>query len=159
MQSKASRELRQEAYRLLGQIIARADPGRLDAWAELGLTMTQLRLLFLLRREEGATGRALSQHLKVSPSALTRMVDRLVRHDLVRRRADDGDRRLVRHYLTSSGLRAVGEMERAGRARIDRVFQRLDRAQVERLVLALRDLETAVQEVEREEGSAGGNVR
>ncbi len=43
--------LREHAFRLLGRAMTRFDPGRLEDWVELGLTMTQLRVLFVLRNE------------------------------------------------------------------------------------------------------------
>ncbi len=143
--------LREEAFHLFGRILIRSDPGRLEAWAGLGLTMTQLRVLFLLRAEEGLSAGALADRLSVTPSTLTRIMDRLVRNGLVQRRIDDGDRRLVRHHLTPSGLRTVEEMERTGRARLNLVFGRLAPPQLERLVLALRDLAAAAEAAEAQE--------
>lgn len=148
--------LRQEAFQLLGRTIARSDPGRLEAWVGLGLTMTQLRVLFILRAEDGASARTLAERLSVTPSTLTRIMDRLVRHDLVHRQADDGDRRLVRHHLTAAGWRTVEELERTGRARMNRIFERLSQEELQRLVLALRDLVRAAEAVEAEERREAG---
>ena len=144
--------LREEAFLLFGRVLTRSDPGRLEAWAGLGLSMTQLRVLFMLRAEEGLSAGALAERLSVTPSTLTRIMDRLVRNDLVRREVDDDDRRLVRHYLTAAGLRAVEEMERTGRARMNRIFGRLSHDELQRLVLALRDLAAAAEAVEAQEG-------
>ncbi|TET95619.1 MAG: MarR family transcriptional regulator, partial [Dehalococcoidia bacterium] len=71
--------LRERAFYLLSRAVARSDPGRLEAWVELGLTMTQLRVLFVLRAEDGASAGALAERLRVTPSPLPRIVDRLVR--------------------------------------------------------------------------------
>ncbi len=132
--------------------MARFDPVRLlEAWVELGLTMAQLRVLFLLRSEEGAAAGALAERLSVTPSTLTRMVDRLARQGLVRLETDHGDRRLVRHYLTAMGASTVEEMERLGRARLNEVMDRLTTPQLERLVLALDDLAAALEAQEAEE--------
>jgi MarR family len=68
---------REEAFRLFGKLVARSDPGRLEAFADLGLTMTQLRLLFLLRGADGLSAGALADQLGVTPSTLTRIMDRL----------------------------------------------------------------------------------
>ena len=144
--------LRDEAFRLFGSIVVRSDPGRLESWVGLGLTMTQLRVLFVLNMEDGLSAGALADRLSVTPSTLTRIMDRLVRNKLVRREADDDDRRLVRHFLTVTGRRSVEEMERAGRARMNQVLGRLNSEQLERLVLALRDLSAAAGDVEAEEG-------
>jgi DNA-binding MarR family transcriptional regulator len=143
--------LRERAFRLLGRTVLRFDPGRLEAWVELGLTMTQLRVLFMLREESGASAGSLAERLSVTPSTVTRIVDRLVRQKLVRRETDDGDRRLVRHYLSSAGASTVEELERRGRARINEVMDRLSAAQLERLVLALDDLAAALDAQEAED--------
>ena len=140
--------LREQAFHLFGQAITRSDPGHLEAWVHLGLTLTQLRVLFLLRAEAGASAGAsagaLAERLKVTPSTLTRIVDRLDRQGLVRRESDHGDRRLVRHHLSAKGGRAVEELERGARARMNEVMDRLTNVQLERLVLALTDLTAAL---------------
>jgi DNA-binding MarR family transcriptional regulator len=143
--------LRERAFYLLGRAMARSDPGRLEAWVELGLTITQLRVLFVLRAEDGASAGVLAERLRVTPSTLTRIVDRLVRHKLVRRETDHGDRRLVRHYLSATGARTVEEIERRGRARMNEVMDRLSARQLEQLVLALEDLTGALDAQEAQE--------
>jgi DNA-binding MarR family transcriptional regulator len=143
--------LRERVFRLFARSVLRFDPGRLEAWVELGLTMTQLRVLFLLWADDGASAGVLAERLNVTPSTLTRIVDRLVRQRLVRRDADDDDRRLVRHRLSDSGADTVRELERGGRARMNEVMDRLSPAQLERLVLALDDFAAALDAQEAEE--------
>jgi DNA-binding MarR family transcriptional regulator len=145
--------LRERVLRLFGRAVLRFDPGRLEGWVELGLTMTQLRVLFLLWAEEGASAGVLAERLSVTPSTLTRIVDRLFRHGLVRRETDAEDRRLVRHYLSESGANTVKELERGGRARMNEVMDRLSHAQLERLVVALDDFAAALDAQEAEEMS------
>jgi DNA-binding MarR family transcriptional regulator len=145
-------DLREEAFTLLGRVVTRSDPGRLEAWAGLGLTMTQLRVLFMVRAEEGVSAGTLAENLGVTPPTLTRIMDRLVSNRLVRREADENDRRLVRHQLTQEGLRTVEEMERTGRARVNSVLSRLTPEQVKRLVLALRDFNEAAEAVDEPAG-------
>ncbi len=144
----ADADSREEAFQLFGRLVARSDPGRFEAWAGLGLTMTQLRVLFLLRTEDRLSAGALAESLNVTPSTLTRIMDRLVLNRLVRREIDSDDRRLVRHHLTDSGFEIIGEMERTFRSRMDHVFVRLSEDQLKRLVLALRDLFAAYEAVE-----------
>jgi DNA-binding MarR family transcriptional regulator len=147
-------ELREDAFRLFSRIVIRVDPGRLDAWADLGLTMTQLRVLMILSAEDGLSARTLADRLVVTPSTLTRIMDRLVSNSLVRREVDDGDRRFVRHRLTDAGLRTIRDVERFGRARMDSIFGSLSRDQLERMVLALRDLAAAFEAPEAEPSMA-----
>lgn len=143
-------DLSLEAFQLFGKIVSRADPSRLEAYAGYGLTLTQLRVLFLLRSEPGLSAGAIAESIRVTPSTLTRIMDRIVRSGLVRRDADEADRRLVRHSLTDAGSRAVEGIERVGRERMGTIFDRLDKAQLERLVDGLRDLIAAAESVEGE---------
>src|SRR5207249_7930204 len=138
-----SETTRDEAFRLFGKLVARSDPGRLEAWADLGLTMTQLRLLFLLRPADGLSAGAIADQLGVTPSTLTRITDRLVRHDLVRRETDCNDRRLVRHHLTAGARRIIEEMDGLGRAGRDGILARPTPLKFDRGGLALRDYSPA----------------
>src|SRR3972149_3448560 len=95
-------QLKQVAQ-LYGDAIGIVDALRISHWSEGGLTMPQLRLLLLLREENGQTVGALAEHLGVNPSTITGHVDRLVNVGLVRREADAADRPLNRHALTRGG--------------------------------------------------------
>ncbi len=140
-------QLMQEGFTLLARLMAWADPSRLEEWAELGLTITQIRILFLLRRLGGPTARQLAQELEVSPSTLTRIVDRLERHGLVRRVTDQQDRRQVRHLLTAKGRKTLARLEQTGRARLGHLFSRLTAQELAQVVEALRILHrSAVEE-------------
>jgi DNA-binding MarR family transcriptional regulator len=88
------------------------DPLRFRAWAELGLTTAQLRVMFLMRENPGVTAGELATRLSVTPPTISGIVDRLVKLGLVRREDDDSDRRLVRNFLSDAGEAACGRLER-----------------------------------------------
>jgi len=140
----------ERTIRLYGRALALVDPSRLEAWVGLGLTMTQLGVLFLLRREVGAPAGLLAERLRVTPSTLTRIVDRLVRLNLVRRQEDSDDRRLVRHYLTPEGARSLEEMARTARNYLTQILRRLPPEKLDRLQEALQDLLQAAEAVEKD---------
>lgn len=75
--------------------------------APYGLTTTQFFLLTALYEEDGIPISALAQKVALDKATLTGLLDRLERDDLIERRADPGDRRAIRIYLTpkSEGLR------------------------------------------------------
>ena len=102
-----------------------ADPARLEVWEELGLTMSQLRVLHILNADPGMTAGNLAERLGVRPSTVTGIVDRLVKQDLVERRADPDDRRVVRNLLTNRGTEVVSDLARAGREFIMGILERL----------------------------------
>jgi DNA-binding MarR family transcriptional regulator len=139
----------EQTIRLYGRTLALVDPSRLEAWTGLGLTMTQLGVLFLLRQDAGMPAGLLAERLRVTPSTLTRMVDRLVRLNLVRRQEDSDDRRLTRHYLTSEGAQSLEEMARTARAYLTEILRQLPHEKLERLYHSLEDLSQAAESLEK----------
>jgi DNA-binding MarR family transcriptional regulator len=131
------------AMKLYAQSMSIVDPIRLRLWSEAELTTSQLRLLFLVRGEPGATLTALATHLRVSPPTATGVVDRLVRQGYLRRDADPHDRRFVCHHLTPRGVAVLGELEREGRALMDGILERLSDAEIDDLVRGLQLLNDA----------------
>ncbi len=126
------------------------DALRIQGWSNDGLTIPQMRLLWALRDEDGLPVGALAEHLGVNPSTITGHVDRLVRQDLVRREEDAGDRRIVRNYLTETGIITVGALRRIAGAYFFNIIKRLDDEQLGRLAASLDDLNRAAAEARAE---------
>ena len=124
------------AIRAYGRALAVADPIRLQFWDDRGLTMPQLRLMYLLHLEDGRPVGALAEEMSVRPATVTGLTDRLVRQRLIKRQADPHDRRVVRIVLTAEGRRVLGEIEAASRAYLDAVFERMGKEQVRHLIEA-----------------------
>ncbi|MEM6488700.1 MAG: MarR family transcriptional regulator [Pseudomonadota bacterium] len=77
--------------------------------AEIGLTYPQYLLMMVLWQDNDRTVRELADRLKLSPSAVTPLVDRLEIAGLVRRQRDQNDRRVVHVALTEQGRIAESE--------------------------------------------------
>ena len=133
------------AMRLYAQSMGIVDPLRMRLWSEAELTTSQLRLLFAIRQEPGATLTQLAALLRVSPPTASGLVDRLVRQDYVRRDADPHDRRFVCHHLTDHGVAILGELEREGRALLEAILARLTDSQLDELVRGLQLLNGAAE--------------
>lgn len=79
-----------------------------------GVTRAQWAALAFLTRQPGLKQSQLADLLEVTPIAVARLVDRMEDEGLIERRADPGDRRAWRLYLTARAnarlelLRAVG---------------------------------------------------
>ena len=121
-----------------GQAITMFDPFRFRAWAELGLTTAQLRVMFLLRENPGVTAGELAARLSVTPPTISGIVDRLVRLGLVRREDDPADRRLVRNYLTDKGEDNCGRLARGSEAFTRRIMIEMDERDLEALIKGLQ---------------------
>ncbi|MBS3946849.1 MAG: MarR family transcriptional regulator [Dethiobacter sp.] len=74
----------------------------------LGITPGQINALLILYMHDDLTMGELSAEIYLAESAATRLVDRLVKLNLVKRKGDDRDRRIVRVYLTSYGRQLAG---------------------------------------------------
>jgi DNA-binding MarR family transcriptional regulator len=127
------------------------DPLRLRFWDNRGLTMSQLRTMLTLVRQDGLTPSALAERFHVTPSTVTGLTDRLVRQRLISRREDPEDRRLVRIYLTPEGRRVVGELEAAGRAYLTEILGQLPPERLELLADLLEELSAAAERVHSRE--------
>jgi DNA-binding MarR family transcriptional regulator len=122
------------------------DALRIQGWSQDGLTIPQMRLLWALRDEDGLPVGALAEQLGVNPSTITGHVDRLVRQDLVRREEDSADRRIVRNYLTETGVITIGALRRIAGQYFLNIIKRLDDGQLAGLAVALDDLNHAAAE-------------
>lgn len=85
------------------------------------VTLTQFRALALIDSAPDMRAADLADALAVSPSTATRLCDRLVRADLLKRVASENDRREVRLFVTPAGATLV----RDGLARRRRALSRL----------------------------------
>lgn len=135
------------ALRCLGDAFNTFDPLRFRAWAELGLTTAQLRVLFMMRQQPGVTAGELASRLAVTPPTISGIVDRLVRLELVRREEDESDRRLVRNHLTEKGDAVCGWFERGGEVFTRRILVELHHEDLQALVQGLQAFARAADHV------------
>lgn len=92
---------------------------RVQRWLEVrmaakgGLTAAQSGVLFYLGEHDGALIGEAADALDLAPSAMTGLVDRMTKAELVERRTDPKDGRAMRLHLTDKG-RAAREEAKAG---------------------------------------------
>ncbi|NPV93197.1 MAG: MarR family transcriptional regulator [Firmicutes bacterium] len=70
---------------------------------EYGITVAQSFILFSLLECDGMNIKKLAERLSIDNSAITGLIDRLVKEGLVERRVDPEDRRAFRIFLTDKG--------------------------------------------------------
>jgi DNA-binding MarR family transcriptional regulator len=108
---------------------------------ELDLSLTQLKMLFVLDGSDGElTPSELAKLVGLSPAATGRAIDALTRQGIVSRREDTADRRVKRLALTDAGLQAVDRITAARHAGLMRLVEPLDPAQRAALSVALQPL-------------------
>lgn len=125
-----------------GRAACLIDPNRLEVWEDLGLTLSQLRVLYLLNRSPGSLAGSIANTLKVRPSTATGIVDRLVRQKLVSRERDESDRRRVQVYLTDRGREVITELRARSRAQIWQILGQFTQSELDHVAEALTMITT-----------------
>lgn len=120
--------------RLLG--VTRGAENRLRDYLrrDHGTTLPRFDVMAALwRKRDGVTMSELSRLLLVSNGNATAVVDRLEADGLVRREAEDGDRRRIRVRLTPEGLAAFEVMALGHEAEVDAIFGQLSETDLDTL--------------------------
>lgn len=71
--------------------------------ASIGLTYPQYLVLLVLWQDGARSVSEIGGRLKLSPNGITPLLDRLERAELITRRRDDDDRRVIHVHLTPTG--------------------------------------------------------
>ncbi len=114
---------------LFGQAVFTVQPYLLETWYQRGLSLPQLRLLYVLRDASPVTAGELAQRLGVTPSTLTGLLDRLEREGYVERTRHATDRRQMIPALTDSGRHVIAELDQAAQDYFQRVVKALGERQ------------------------------
>src|SRR4051812_37534492 len=140
--SDADTERLSEAFDRFIDALRRAR-GRVPVGSDPHLTLAQLLLAGVVDAHPGMTVRELARAAGVTQPTVTRALDGLERHDLVRREASPRDRRCVLVDLTDTGrelLRAERERLAARRHELLAELTPEERAQAGRLLDRLAEL-------------------
>ncbi len=107
---------------------------------ESGLSMSQLGALFHIHRLGSSGITDLGDHLGVTSSAASQMLERLVKQELILRSEDPSDRRVKRIVLTDKGLQVLRESIRARQGWLDDLAETLSASEKEATIAALNVL-------------------
>lgn len=144
MKNETTHERAIQAY---VRAVSAAEPLRIRLWDERGLTMSQLRLMYLIKQNGEPSIGDMAAEMRVRPATLTGVVQRLIKHRLVQRHHDTQDLRVVRLRLTAEGKRVLGEVAVAGRAFLEAVFLRLGPDAVHSLALQFEQFADTAEEI------------
>jgi DNA-binding MarR family transcriptional regulator len=96
-------ELALSAVGIVMQILRNLKHSGSEVMAEVELSYPQSMVMFVLLEQGTATVSELSQQMKITPSVVSRMVDRLVEKGMVIRTRGGADRRVVFVSLSDKG--------------------------------------------------------
>ncbi len=123
----------------------------------LGITPSQINALLVLYLQDNLTMGKLSQEIYLAESAATRLINRLVNLNLVKRRGDDQDRRVVRVTLTSYGRELSRLVFERRSFRFNNLAERLNLSERENLVVSLQAVMRVFEEMEQARDPASNN--
>ena len=127
--------------------MAIVDPLRFDVWGKSHITLPLLRVIVQLRESPGSSTGEIANHLGVTPSAVTGLIDRLVDLGLVRREPHAHDRRVSCNFLEEAGERVLGDAADLGNAFVGEILNELSRDELEGLTESLESLWAAAGRV------------
>lgn len=129
--------------------------------AGLGITPRQINALLVLYFKDNLTMGELGNEIYLAESAVTRLVNKLVSLNLVRRRGDEKDRRIVRVSLTSYGKQLARLVFERRTLRFNNLADRLSPKEREMLITSLKSVLRGFDELEasrkKKEKESGNN--
>jgi MarR family transcriptional regulator, organic hydroperoxide resistance regulator len=104
------------------------------------VTNPQFFVLYMIRENGPCKVTALADQMEVKPSAITVMIDRLVKQGYVTREHDVIDRRSVLVDITENGREAVKQSEEQSNEIIGRYFENVSPEDAEQMIQTLEKL-------------------
>jgi MarR family transcriptional regulator, organic hydroperoxide resistance regulator len=101
---------------------------------EEGLTGDQFFILQIIEKKGRVISSELAEEFRVKPSAITAMIDRMIKNDFVTRERDEKDRRVVYIKMTEKGKQSFEKSEKKRIEIIERYMSQLEREELESLV-------------------------
>ena len=138
------KETIEELVKLQGWIDRDRRQYELDAWMSLNLGIGQLKTLFFISNRGATTTGKLATALKVTPTNVTGIVDRLLEKKLITRTGDPDDRRVLLLRTTPQGDELVAELRQNRRERMSELFNRLSEEEASIVAQGLKIMVRAI---------------
>jgi len=116
------------------------------AWIALDLSMAQMKAMMVTLHHGAVTSRTLAQELHIGASAVTPLVDKLVKQKLVKREADPADRRVIWIKPTARAIALRERLSAANRSALRQLFDAISPQDVPRVQRALAILGQAARQ-------------
>jgi DNA-binding MarR family transcriptional regulator len=127
--------------RSVNRVLSQYDP---EVWMDLSLTIAQVKSLFFISNQGKVNFRMLAAALKVTPSNVTGIIDRLVEQSLVSRTENPEDRRMLTLQLTSKGDSLITNLRERRVSLMSDILKSLDIEQLQTISLGFGLLAKAV---------------
>ncbi len=142
-------KLKLEDYNIqnnLGYLLTTATNGlvthmqRVITEAGVEVPFEQLRMLMYINKHEGLSQQAICDGLNKVKPGVSRLVDSLVKRDLVEQRPDENDRRIKKLYATKAGKKVCDQFFPVGFGNLKKIEKKLGEKEAEQLKNHLRSV-------------------
>jgi DNA-binding MarR family transcriptional regulator len=115
---------------------------------ELSLTIAQMKSLFFIANEGSVNFRKLATALKVTPSNVTGIIDRLAEQGLVTRTENPEDRRMQMLQLTGAGEKLISNLRERRASQMSSVLNQMTREELTTVAQGFALLDQAIGNLE-----------
>ncbi|KKI90751.1 hypothetical protein WQ54_19205 [Bacillus sp. SA1-12] len=115
-----------------------------------GITGPQFHMLLALKREGGTRVTHLADLMKVKPSAITVIMDRLIERELVQRTHSLEDRRVVMMELSPKGIELLEEVRQSHQKMMSHYFSRFSEEELSTFLQLFEKLDGVISTTNRE---------
>jgi MarR family transcriptional regulator, organic hydroperoxide resistance regulator len=129
-------------HRLVNRYLQQYNP---DVWLDLTLTIAQVKSLFYIYNEGTVNFRQLAAAMKVTPSNVTGIIDRLVEQSLVTRNENPEDRRMLMLRLTEKGENLISNLRERRFSVLSSVLSKMTEKDLESIQKGISMLVAAVK--------------
>jgi DNA-binding MarR family transcriptional regulator len=121
-----------------------------DVWMELDVTLPQLKSLFFISHQGSTNLSTLATALRVTPTNVTGIVDRLVKQGLVSRTENPDDRRMLLLRATEKGEELLIKLRERRWGYISGVLSHLDSKELNVIAEGYASMVRAIEDNEEE---------
>lgn len=107
---------------------------------DFGITNPQFNALLVLKEHPDITMGELCDKLYLACSTATDLIDRMEKNELLERKRDQEDRRVIRLSITEKGRQVIAEVIEARRRYVASILQQLQPEEIEQLASSLDKL-------------------
>lgn len=139
----------EEVLNAFGDVMSRLMVDQLQKHlSELDLTLPQVQVLRILRREGAVPTGKLACALRISAPATTQLTDRLIRKGLIERQAAEDDRRTVLIALSAKGTELVDRFRQRRNAIFGAALSQLSEEEQAQVLDSLQKIIAALERFE-----------
>jgi MarR family transcriptional regulator, organic hydroperoxide resistance regulator len=133
--------------RLVNRYLNQYNP---DIWMGLSLTIAQVKSLFYIFNEGTINFRQLAAAMKVTPSNVTGIIDRLVDQGLVSRTENPEDRRMLMLRLTEKGENLINNLRERRISQMSAILSRMTQGELESVLKGIAILSGVIAAEKRD---------